>query len=128
MMAGMMRQVMPAMTASLAKQAPGALTAEQQRAIADAAAESMQGFMAKVSDRMIPMFADTFSDKELQDLVAFYEGPTGQSMLAKMPALTTKMMPLMVEMMPEMQKDLRQRLCSKTDCSKLGPPPAPSKS
>jgi hypothetical protein len=80
--------------------------------------------MAKLVDRIIPLYASTFTEKELQDLVAFYDGPTGQAMLTKMPTLMSKMGPMMSELMPEMMADVHQRICAKTDCSKLASPPA----
>jgi hypothetical protein len=36
----------------------------------------------------------------------------------------SKMTPMMAELMPEMQADVRQRLCAKIDC-KSGAPAAP---
>jgi hypothetical protein len=124
MMAGMMKQMVPAMIEQARKASPS-MTAEQAAAITEATTESTQTMMGKMMDRMIPLYASTFSEKELQDLVTFYEGPSGQAMLAKMPTLMSKMTPLMVELMPQMQADLRQRLCAKTDCTKMGPPPPP---
>ena len=36
-----------------------------------------------------------------------------------------KMTPMVTEMMPDMQADVRQRICAKIDCSKSAAPPAP---
>lgn len=124
MMSGMMRQMGPAMMAQARKSNPS-LTEADAQAISDALSESMGPMMTKVMDRMIPLYASTFSEKELQDLVNFYGSPSGQAMLAKMPALMAKMGPVMAEMMPEMTADMQKRICSKIDCSKRGAPPAP---
>jgi hypothetical protein len=124
MMSGMMRNMMPAMVAQARKANP-AMSDAQAQAITEATTESSQAMMAKIMDRMIPLYASTFTEKELQDLVNFYEGPSGQAMLAKMPVLMAKMTPIMTEMMPEMQADIRRRICSKIDCSKSATPPAP---
>ena len=123
-MAGMMRSVMPAMVAQVRKANP-AMSDAQAQAITEATTQSSQAMMGKIMDRMIPLYASTFTEKELQDLVNFYEGPSGRAMLAKMPTLMAKMTPIMVEMMPEMQADIRQRVCSKIDCTKSGAPAAP---
>lgn len=124
MMGNMMRQMGPAMIAEQRKANPN-LTEHDARAISDAVAESMDGFMQKVIERSIPLYATTFTEKELQDLVDFYGTPSGQAMLAKMPVLTTKMIPIVTEMMPEMTADLTKRICSKIDCSKRAAPAAP---
>ena len=125
MMNSMMAQMTPAMAAQMRKTNPN-ITAEQAQAVTEAVNESMAGLMARLLDRMIPLYAETFSEKELQELVAFYEGPTGRAMLAKMPALTAKMAPMMTEMMPEITADIQRRICAKTDCTKMRAAPRSS--
>jgi hypothetical protein len=124
MMSGMMRQMGPAMTAQMRKANPSLTDADAQ-AVSEAISESMGTMMAKVEERMIPIYASTFTEKELQDLVNFYGSPSGQAMLAKMPAMMAKMGPTITEMMPEMTADVQKRICSRIDCSKRGAPPAP---
>ncbi|HEY2357043.1 MAG TPA: DUF2059 domain-containing protein [Phenylobacterium sp.] len=120
LMAGMMKNMIPVMIEQARKSNP-ALSQAQAEAVSAAVTESSQVMMSKLTDRMIPIYAATFSEKELQDLVTFYEGPTGQAMLAKMPVLMSKMTPMMAELMPEMQADVRQRLCAKIDCKNSAP-------
>jgi uncharacterized protein len=124
MMGDMMRQMTPMMMEQARKANPN-LTADQAQAVTDAVSEAMQGLIQKVQARMIPLYASTFTDKELQDLVNFYDGPTGQAMLAKMPVLMSKLGPTMAELTPELTADIQRRVCSKTDCSKMGAPPKP---
>jgi hypothetical protein len=120
MMTGMMKNMAPAMI-DQARKANPSMTQAQAEAITDAVSQSTQAMMGKMVDRMIPLYASTFTEKELQDAVAFYDGPSGQAMLAKMPVLMSKMTPMMVELMPEMQADMRKRLCAKIDCKTLTP-------
>jgi hypothetical protein len=124
MMDGMMRQMTPMMMEQARKTNPN-LTADQAKALGEAVTESVQGMMQKVEARMIPLYASTFSEKELQDLVNFYDGPTGQAMLAKMPVLMSKLGPTVAELAPDMAAEVQRRLCSKTDCSKMVAPPKP---
>jgi hypothetical protein len=124
MMDGMMRQMTPMMMAQARKSNPN-LTADQAQAVTDAVAESMPAMMQKMQARMIPLYASTFTEKELQDVVNFYAGPSGQAMLAKMPLLMSKMAPTMAELAPDMVADVQRRLCSKIDCSKMSAPPKP---
>ena len=123
LMDGMLKSMMPAMLAQ-AKKANPALTDEQAQVVTDAVQEAMSGFMGKLVDHIVPLYAETFTEKELQDVVDFYGTPSGQAMLAKMPQMTAKMGPLMGELMPEMTADVNRRICSKIDCSKRGPMPA----
>jgi hypothetical protein len=120
MMGNMMRQMAPAMIAQQRKASPN-LTERDAKAISDATAESMDAFMQKVIDKSIPLYATTFTEKELQDLVNFYDTPSGQAMLTKMPILTNKIVPIVTEMMPEMTADLTRRICAKTDCKRAAP-------
>lgn len=124
-MDGMMKSIMPALTAQTGKGTQ--LTPEQQQIVAEVAIDATKGFVGKMMDRMTPIFAATFTTQELQGLVAFYEGPTGQSMMAKTPELMKNMTPMMMELMPQMQADMRQHLCARLDCTALGKPIASPK-
>jgi hypothetical protein len=123
LMGGMMKNMTPVMIAQARKANP-ALTEDQAQIITEAVSESSRAMMAKAIERFIPLYASTFTEKELEDLVAFYDGPTGQAMLNKMPVLMSKMGPVMTELMPDMMADVNQRICSKMDCSKRAAPPA----
>lgn len=125
MMDGMMKQMAPAMIDQMRKTNPS-ISAEDAKAISEAVNASTQEMMRKVMDRMAPVYASTFTEKELQDLVDFYDGPTGRAMLAKMPLLMSKMTPTITEMMPEMQADVTRRICAKIDCTKRAAPPKPT--
>ena len=102
------------------------LSEEQARAISEAIGESARDVLPKVTERMVPLYAQTFSEKELEDSVAFYASPSGKAILAKMPALMSQMGPIMQEITPELIVDMQKRVCAKTDCSKLGKPGQPS--
>jgi uncharacterized protein len=124
MMGNMMRQMAPAMLEQQRKANPN-LSEHDAKVVSDAVAESMDSLMQKVIDRSIPLYATTFTEKELQDLVDFYDTPSGQAMLAKMPVLTTKMIPMVTDMMPDMMADMTRRICAKTDCTQHAAPATP---
>ena len=124
MMATAMHQMMPMMMAQARKANPN-LTEEQSRAVGEAAAESADDMMKKVVDRAAPLYAETFTEKELQDLVNFYDSPSGQAMIAKMPVMMSKMTASMADLMPEMTADVTRRICAKTDCTKMNTPAKP---
>ena len=51
------------------------------------------------------IYRESFSQKEVDDLIAFYESPTGQDFVKKMPLVMQKSMVLMKQrMVPMMQK------------------------
>ena len=66
-------------------------------------------------DRMKPllvkMYADTFSESELDGILNFYKSPAGQAMLEKMPALMQRTMSLAQEaasgLQPEIERIVR---------------------
>jgi hypothetical protein len=103
-------QQVKAMTASLAP--PDAT--EKQRAHAQ---EIQAKIMDLVKDRMswekmrpqyVKMYGETFSDEEIDGMLAFYESPAGRAMLEKMPQLVSKMMAMvqsqMTAIMPEVER------------------------
>jgi len=116
MVSGMMHQMMPTMLQQIKKSHPE-MTDAQMQGVTDAVVESMDEYMPKMTDAMVPVYADTFTTDELTKLDEFYESPVGQSILAKMPAAMQKMMPTMMQIMPEMQADIMKRVCTKIDCA-----------
>jgi hypothetical protein len=64
--------------------------------------------MAKLKPMYIRVYSETFSQEDINSLIAFYESPTGKMFVAKMPAvmqsLMAEMPKAMAPMMQEMQK------------------------
>jgi uncharacterized protein len=62
----------------------------------------------KLKPLYIKVYADAFTEEELDGIIAFYKSPAGQAMIAKTPALMTKSAELvqqqMATAMPEIQK------------------------
>ncbi|GAB3779074.1 DUF2059 domain-containing protein [Dyella agri] len=63
-------------------------------------------------DSMEPMYVDiyrkTFTQKEVDDMIAFYKSPSGQSMVAKMPAVMGQTMQDVQGKMTTLMPQLRQ--------------------
>jgi len=116
MMSGMMHQMGPAMMAQM-RQAHPEVTDAQMQGVSDAMGATMDEYLPKMMDAMVPVYADTFSTEELTKLDEFYESPIGQSIVSKTPLAMQKMMPVMIKMMPDMQADMMKRMCAKVDCS-----------
>lgn len=73
------------------------------------------GLMSRVVDKLVPAYAEVYSEQELQAVVDFYESPIGQSVLKKMPLLGPAATKVMVEIAPEIQADLAARIAKKLD-------------
>lgn len=73
----------------------------------------------------IELYAQSFTDEELDAIIAFYKSPAGVSMIAKTPELTQKAMALSqrkaAEMMPEVQKMVRDFAASAAQQDKQYP-------
>lgn len=59
----------------------------------------------KMKDIYTQIYGETFTEEEIQGLIAFYESPAGKAFAAKMPAVTQKSMVVVQQRMgPLMQK------------------------
>jgi len=60
---------------------------------------------AKIKDGFVQVYRDTFSQEEIDGIIAFYKSPAGQAFIDKQPALMKNTMTLMQQRMgPIMQK------------------------
>jgi hypothetical protein len=115
MMRGMMQQQMQMIVAQRKN------LSEQQRtlltgALTEAVGEMMDsGLMTTVMEKLIPAYAEVYSDEELQAMLDFYESPIGQSVLMKMPRLGPAATRAMIEITPKIQADLEQRVTKKLE-------------
>jgi len=88
------------------------LTAEERQHAEDVQSK----MMALIADRLswqnakasyVKIYAETFSESEIDGILAFYKSPAGEAMLDKMPLLMQKSMEvsqqLMVDIMPQIQ-------------------------
>jgi hypothetical protein len=122
-----MKAMLPGMLASLPK--GDAIQAERQQVTVEVVSEVTRNMMSKMVVRMEPIIAETFTEKELEGLVNFYEGPIGQSLIAKSPQIAAKLTPLMKDLVPEMQGEIAAKLCMRIACTatpKVAPTEHPS--
>jgi hypothetical protein len=63
---------------------------------------------AKLKPGFAAIYAETFTQQEVDGLIAFYEGPTGKALVAKTPQLTQRSMQMMQQRMgPVMQRAMQ---------------------
>jgi hypothetical protein len=91
------------------------LTPENQAKLDDfqnkmfAVIESQIGWKVLEPD-ILDLYAKTFTDEELDGILAFYKSPAGISMVEKLPGLTTQAMQLTQSRMAALQPQLRQMI------------------
>ena len=132
----LMKQMMDAMekqvSTSVRQMAPGNNLTPQQQAKLDeynkkvfALIESQMGWKAIEPD-ILDLYAKTFTDEELDGILAFYKSPAGISMVEKLPGLTTQAMQLTQSRMVALQPQLKQMLVDFAKQSNT-PPASPPK-
>jgi hypothetical protein len=114
----MMKQLRP----MLMQKAEAQLTADQKKILGEAFEAAYARYLDSYMARLAPILAETFSETELKEIVAFYESPGGRSMVAKAPALQLKLAPVAMDLVPDLENDIRTEVCAHTDC---GDRPAP---
>lgn len=66
-----------------------------------------------VAPQLIDLYAERFTEAELQDLIAFYQSPTGRKSLVELPVLTRQGAALGAELAkkhaPELERMIRER-------------------
>jgi hypothetical protein len=87
-------------------------TARQQKAIDHMKAQMVSLLQAeldwaKIEPLYVQLYRESFSDEEIAGMLAFYQSPTGQSVVLKMPGLLQKtvgaMQDVLLDVMPRMQ-------------------------
>jgi hypothetical protein len=105
----MMKQMIPAQMEKM-KQVTGdtnmpADVSGQMDKMMDMMAEEMS--WNKMKADYITLYAETFTEQELKDTVAFYKSPTGQAFIRKQPELMKRSMEIsqkvMIKIMPKIR-------------------------
>lgn len=105
----MMKSMEPMVKNMLAQMDPNMPAAQRDKAV------EMQGkMMALVADRMAQVrpalakvYSDTYTEEELDGILAFYKSPSGKAFLQKMPDVMQRLMPVMMKMMTDLQPELK---------------------
>jgi uncharacterized protein len=112
----MMDQMLEAIkgqTEQAMQQRPGAdsMTPEQKKIETDYQAKALQividsmGWKA-IEPQFVTLYAQNFTEDEIDGMVTFYKSPTGQAVLNKMPQLMTSTMQLTQSLMVDVQPKL----------------------
>lgn len=92
--------------------------------------KDMEPFISELIEETVPVYQKHLSSREVDAITAFYLSPEGRSFLAKMPAIMSDSMPLMMKsmntkMQPIIEKmDARMKEIAKKYASHTKPAPA----
>ncbi len=97
--------------------------AKEERAIQRAmAAMHEQLNWDKMKPQYVKLYGDTFSQEEINGLIAFYQSPAGKAYVAKMPQLTQHTMQLiqgqMTELMPKLMQIMQDAMAQPAGATK----------
>lgn len=111
----MIKSLMPMMLQQQKAAHPG-MTDDQMAVVTEATTEAMADFTPKYLDRVAHAYAETFTEDELTQIVAFYESPVGQSVIDKNAALMPQITSILQDMLPELTENMKQKLCARIAC------------
>ena len=105
-MVKMMEPMMNGMAAQMGNDIP----AEQRAKVAE-----MQGKMmalvavsfSKAKPALVKVYTDTYTEEEIDGILAFYKSPVGKAFLQKMPEVMQRSMPVMMKMMGDLQPEIK---------------------
>src|SRR5436189_1786377 len=115
-MADSVATMMKTLRPVLMSKAEAEMTADQQKILGEAFDVAYGHYLEHYMDRLAPILADTYNEAELKQIVAFYESPVGQSMVAKGPALQLKLVPVAMDLVPDLESDMKTELCARINC------------
>ena len=73
---------------------------------------------------LLTLYADSFTDADLDGIIAFYKSPAGQALVAKMPQVASKTTGMVQDRIKELQPKLATLTQSYAEKLKLSPPAA----
>lgn len=98
----------------------GPIPADKRSVMRDAALAAYAIVIPRMVEENIQLYAEAFSQQELEELVAFYESATGRSLTTKTVILTQNSGEIMERYMPQMEQEMTRQLCSRIDCEAEG--------
>lgn len=107
----------PALVEGEAAKQPG-LTAADKQLILEAVTESMVAIMPRFTDLYAVELATIFTEDELRQLAEFYESPVGRAYASKAQAISQAGERAMMALVPEISRNMEQRLCRRIDCDR----------
>lgn len=92
------------------------IPAEDRAFMVDLATELTVDLMPQMLERLVPVYARTFSEEELTALVAFFDSDIGRSIAEKTLASTPEANAAMMSVMPQLLEKMATRVCARFGC------------
>ena len=105
----MMKMMEPMMKGVLA-QAEKDIPAEQRAKIGEMQEKIMALVAAslnKAKPALAKVYTDTYTEEEIDGILAFYKSPVGKAFIQKMPEVMQRSMPVMMQMMSDLQPQMK---------------------
>jgi len=105
-MVKMMEPMMKGMVAQMNKD----MSAEQRAKVGEMQGRMMELVAAKLSKAkpaLVKVYTDTYTEDEIDGILAFYKSPVGKAFLQKMPEVMQRSMPVMMQMMGDLQPEIK---------------------
>jgi hypothetical protein len=102
----MMEPMMKGMPAQMDKDMP----AEQRAKVGEMQGKIMAlvaASLSKVKPALAKVYTDTYTEEEIDGILAFYKSPAGKAFIQKMPEVMQRSMPLMMQMMGDLQPEIK---------------------
>jgi hypothetical protein len=90
---------------------------EVRQAMLEAADAAVAAQMPTFMDRLATIYAEVFTEKELSDIVAFYDSASGKAFVAKTGAATAPVAELIHSLGGAIQSDTQARFCAREPAS-----------
>lgn len=108
------------------------MPADQRPVLTEVFRAAMSAIKDKSLRESAAAYAETFSEQELEAIIAFNRTPAGQALVEKTPQLAVRLGAVSAALMPDIMNELRTALCSRIECSDellealgAGAPPTP---
>lgn len=92
------------------------IPAEDRAFMVDLATEMTVDLMPRMLDRLVPVYARTFSEAELTALVTFFDSEMGRSIARKSIESSPEANAAMMSVMPQMFEKMATRICARFGC------------
>ena len=115
-----MQNMLRGLGQQIASSASSKLSAAQKTqmgVMVEAEGDALTKRFPELQEAMAKGYAETYSEQELSDILAFYKSPSGRAMIAKAPAVMQDVMAAVFRMMPEIQRDAGEEICAKITCT-----------
>jgi hypothetical protein len=63
--------------------------------------------LSKAKPALAKVYADTYTEEEIDGILAFYKSPAGKALLQKMPEVMQRLTPVMMRMMGDLQPQMK---------------------